>query len=169
MQRVVVAYDAYVRCRAHAQKIGSREAECMLARTNLPLDDIRYDVTITHIERPDCLYIQRVPPTDKDPGFSDDPDPTLEAAAEELQTLEEIMAKINEPDYFKKYTPLTTASEGKWALCPNWISKSCRRKFLKKMPRKMYFWQDARREWLWLEYWGFGRKKLNLGCLKNIV
>ena len=24
--------DAYVRCRAHAQKIGSREAECMLAR-----------------------------------------------------------------------------------------------------------------------------------------
>ena len=102
--------DAYVRCRAHAQKIGSREAECMLARTNLPLDDIRYDVTITHIERPDCLYIQRVPPTDKDP--------TLEAAAEELQTLEEIMAKINEPDYFKKYTPLTTASDGKWALCP---------------------------------------------------
>ena len=90
----------------------------MLARTNLPLDDIRYDVTITHIERPDCLYIQRVPPTDKDPGFSDDPDPTLEAAAEELQTLEEIMAKINEPDYFKKYTPLTTASDGKWALCP---------------------------------------------------
>ena len=110
--------DAYVRCRAHAQKIGSREAECMLARTNLPLDDIRYDVTITHIERPDCLYIQRVPPTDKDPGFSDDPDPTQEAAAEELQTLEEIMAKINEPDYFKKYTPLTTANEGKWILCP---------------------------------------------------
>ena len=112
--------DAYVRirCRAHAQKIGSREAECMLARTNLPLDDIRYDVTITHIERPDCLYIQRFPPTGKDPGFSDDADPTLEAAAEELQTLEEIMAKINEPDYFKKYTPLTTASDGKWALCP---------------------------------------------------
>ena len=71
-----------------------------------------------HLHYSDCLYIQRVPPTDKDPGFSDDPDPTLEAAAEELQTLEEIMAKINEPDYFKKYTPLTTASEGKWALCP---------------------------------------------------
>ena len=110
--------DADVRCRAQAQKIGSREAECMLARTNLPLDDIRYDVTITHIERPDCLYIQRVPPTDKDPGFSDDPDPTLEAAAEELQTLKKIMAKINEPGYFNTYDPLTTAIEGKWALCP---------------------------------------------------
>lgn len=93
--------------------ISSREAEGMLAHTELPGDDIRFDVTITHIERPDCLFIQRVPPTDKDEGFSDDPDPTLESASEELQTLEEIMAKINEPEFFKKYTPLTTASEGK--------------------------------------------------------
>lgn len=98
--------------RAHAQKISSREAECVLAHTELPVDDIRFDVTITHIERPDCLFIQRVPPTDEDEGFSDDPDPTLESASEELQALEEIMAKINEPEFFKKYPPLTTATEG---------------------------------------------------------
>lgn len=84
----------------------------MLAHTELPVDDIRFDVTITHIERPDCLFIQRVPPTDEDEGFSDDPDPTLESASEELQALEEIMAKINEPEFFKKYPPLTTATEG---------------------------------------------------------
>jgi len=98
--------------RAHAQMISSREAECVLARTELPGDGIRFDVTITHIERPDCIFIQRVPPTEVDKGFSDDPDPTLESATEELRTLEEIMAKINSADYFKKYTPLTTASEG---------------------------------------------------------
>jgi len=98
--------------RAHAQKISSREAECVPAHTELPVDDIRFDVTITHIERPDCLFIQRVPPTDEDEGFSDDPDPTLESASEELQALEEIMAKINEPEFFKKYPPLTTATEG---------------------------------------------------------
>ena len=106
--------------RAHAQMISSREAECVLARTELPGDGIRFDVTITHIERPDCIFIQRVPPTDVDRGFSDDPDPTLEGAAEELRILEEIMAKINKPDYFKKYTPLTTASEGKRRL-PFWV------------------------------------------------
>ena len=92
--------------------ISSREAECMLAHTELPGDCIRFDVTITHIERPDCLFIQRVPPTDIDEGFSNDYDPTLESASEELQSLEEIMAKINEPDFFKNYTPLTTATEG---------------------------------------------------------
>ena len=92
--------------------ISSREAECVLARTELPGDGIRFDVTITHIERPDCIFIQRVPPTEADKGFSEDPDPTLESAAEELRTLEEIMAKINSADYFKKFTPLSTASEG---------------------------------------------------------
>ena len=84
----------------------------MLAHTELPGDGIRFDVTITHIERPDCLFIQRVPPTEEARGYSDDPDPTLEDAAEELRALEEIMAKINHADYFKKYTPLATASEG---------------------------------------------------------
>lgn len=102
----------FVLDRAHAQMISSREAGCVLAHTELPGDGIRFDVTITHIERPDCIYIQRVPPTEVDKGYSDDPDPTLENAAEELRTLEEIMAKINSADYFKNYTPLTTASEG---------------------------------------------------------
>jgi len=96
--------------------ISSREAECVLARTELPGDGIRFDVTITHIERPDCIFIQRVPPTEVDQGISDDPDPTLDSATEELRTLEEIMAKINSADYFKKYTPLTTASEGELSL-----------------------------------------------------
>ena len=101
--------------------ISSREAECMLAHTELPGDGIRFDVTITHIERPDCLFIQRVPPTEIDEGFSDDPDPTLEGATEELRMLEEIMAKINNKDYFKKYTPLATASEGEdiYYFCSN--------------------------------------------------
>ena len=49
-------------------------------------------------------------------GFSNDPDPTLESAAQELRTLEEMMAKINSPDYFKNYTPLTTVSEGELSL-----------------------------------------------------
>lgn len=111
-----INYLTLVHDRAHAQMISSREAECVLARTELPGDGIRFDVTITHIERPDCIFIQRVPPTEVDKGFSDDPDPTLEDAAEELRTLEEIMAKINSADYFKKYTPLTTASEGELSL-----------------------------------------------------
>lgn len=105
--------------RAHAQKISSREAECMLAHTELPEEGIRFDVTITHIERPDCLFIQRVPPTDDDAGFSDDPDPTLERAIVELQSLEKIMARINEPDFFQNYTPLTTAAEGQGTLVEN--------------------------------------------------
>lgn len=98
--------------RVHAQKISSREAECVLAQTELPGDEIRFDVTITHIERPDCLFIQRVPPTEMDKGYADDPDPTLDDATEELRTLEEIMARINSPEYFKKYTPLATAKKG---------------------------------------------------------
>lgn len=98
--------------RAHAQKISSREAGCMLANTELPGDGIRFDVTITHIERPDCLYIQRVPPTDTDKGLSDDPDPTLLSASLELRSLEQLMEKINAPDFFKNYTPLTTATTG---------------------------------------------------------
>ena len=99
--------------RAHAQKISSREAGCMLANTELPGDGIRFDVTITHIERPDCLYIQRVPPTDTDKGLSDDPDPTLLSASLELRSLEQLMEKINAPDFFKNYTPLTTATTGR--------------------------------------------------------
>lgn len=98
--------------RAHAQMISSREAECVLVQSELPGDGIRFDVTITHIERPDCLFIQRVPPTEIDKGYADDLDPTLDVATEELRMLEEIMAKINSPDYFKKYTPLATAKEG---------------------------------------------------------
>lgn len=98
--------------RAHAQMISSREADYMLTHTDLPNDGIRFDVTITHIERPDCLYIQRVPPTDTDEGLSNEHDPTLEKAALELRSLEQLMAKINEPDFFKKYTPLTTATAG---------------------------------------------------------
>ncbi|XP_067050162.1 tudor domain-containing protein 1-like isoform X2 [Acropora muricata] len=98
--------------RAHAQMISSREADYMLTHTDLPNDGIRFDVTITHIERPDCLYIQRVPPTDTDEGLSNEHDPTLEKAAWELRSLEQLMAKINEPDFFKKYTPLTTATAG---------------------------------------------------------
>lgn len=105
--------------------ISSREAGCVLAHTELPGDGIRFDVTITHIERPDCIYIQRVPPTEVDKGYSDDPDPTLENAAEELRTLEEIMAKINSADYFKNYTPLTTASEGERRLL-FWSESGCR-------------------------------------------
>jgi len=96
--------------------ISSREAECVLARTELPGDGICFDVTITHIERPDCIFIQRVPPTEEDVGFSNDPDPTLESAAQELRTLVEMMAKINSADYFKNYTPLTTVSEGELSL-----------------------------------------------------
>lgn len=92
--------------------ISSREAECVLVQSELPGDGIRFDVTITHIERPDCLFIQRVPPTEIDKGYADDLDPTLDVATEELRMLEEIMAKINGPDYFKKYTPLATAKEG---------------------------------------------------------
>lgn len=92
--------------------ISSREADYMLTHTDLPNDGIRFDVTITHIERPDCLYIQRVPPTDTDEGLSNEHDPTLEKAALELRSLEQLMAKINEPDFFKKYNPLTTATAG---------------------------------------------------------
>lgn len=111
-----ISFSKLVHDRAHAQMISSREAECVLARTELPGDGIRFDVTITHIERPDCIFIQRVPPTEEDMGFSNDPDPTLESAAQELRTLEEMMAKINSADYFKKFTPLTTVSEGELSL-----------------------------------------------------
>ena len=100
----------YLREQAH--KISSREAECVLAQTELPEDGIRFDVTITHIEQPDCLFIQRVPPSGADMRLSDDPDPTLETATYELRMLEQMMTKINAPEYFKKYPPLSTASQG---------------------------------------------------------
>ena len=112
MSVLFVLFGFFVIFRAHAQMISSREADCMLTHTDLPNDGIRFDVTITHIEQPDCLYIQRVPPTDADEGLSNEHDPTLEKAASELRSLEQLMAKINEPDFFKKYTPLATATAG---------------------------------------------------------
>ena len=96
-----------------------------LTETQLPDLNVHFDVTITHIVEPDCLYIQRVPPSSLDPGLSQDPDPTLAMAEVNLERLEEMAIKINQPAYFKNLQPLSTAWEGKRIKTETLFIKAC--------------------------------------------
>lgn len=89
----------------------------MLSHTNLPGEGVEFDVTITQIDQPDFVYIQRVPPLGDKEGLALDEDPTLGEATAELCQLELMVQRINQPDYFKNLLPLTTASRGKFECC----------------------------------------------------
>ena len=84
----------------------------MLAHTKLPEVGVEFDLTITQIDQPDCVFIQRVPLQDGEQGLAEDEDPTMDEAAAELQQLELMAQRINQPEYFKKLLPLTTAWKG---------------------------------------------------------
>ena len=94
--------------------ISSREAENLmqLPPNELPKMGIGFDVTVTHIDEPNFVYLQRVTPSSVDPALSQDPDPTLTIAELYLTELEELAGKINQPKYFSKLAPLSSASEG---------------------------------------------------------
>lgn len=97
--------------RLQAMLIGAREADQLLASTQLPEVDMPFDVIVTHVQQPDCLFIQRSPNCEGDDVY--DIDPTLLDVEDELERLEDMQMNINKPDYFKKYEPLSHASEGK--------------------------------------------------------
>ncbi|KXJ22761.1 RING finger protein 17 [Exaiptasia diaphana] len=93
-----------------AMLIGAREADQLLPSTQLPEVDMPFDVIVTHVQQPDCLFIQRSPNCEDDDVY--DIDPTLLDVEDELERLEEMQMNINKPDYFKKYEPLSHASKG---------------------------------------------------------
>ncbi|XP_048577826.1 RING finger protein 17 isoform X3 [Nematostella vectensis] len=96
----------------HAMLISAREADSMVSRTELPQIGVTFDVTVTHVSEPDCIYIQRVPPPETDDMDIYDADPTLILAEDELERLERMAEKINGPDYFKNFEPLAAAQKG---------------------------------------------------------
>ena len=100
--------------RAQAKAITKREVNNMLTHTKLPELGVEFDVTVTQIDQPDCVFVQRVPPLEDEVGLAEDEDPTVDDAAAELQELEDMALRINRPEYFKKLLPLATAWEGKF-------------------------------------------------------
>lgn len=68
----------------------------------LPDVGVCFDVTVTQVDQPDIVYIQRYPPSLDDPLFADDAyDATAENAYVELKELEDISGLINCADFFE--------------------------------------------------------------------
>lgn len=96
--------------RLQAMLIGAREAVQILPSTHLPELNMQFDVIVTHVDQPDSLFIQRSPNCEDEDVY--DVDSTLLDVEDELERLEEMVMNMNKPDYFKKYQPLTQASNG---------------------------------------------------------
>ena len=73
------------------------------ARQSLPDVGIKFDVTVTQVDRPNLVYIQRCPPSsDGDLMLVDDSaDITAQNAYKELVLLEEISFNINSVEFFE--------------------------------------------------------------------
>ena len=72
----------------------------LISDTCLPEEGIAFDVTVTQVDTPNIVFLQRIPPTEDDQGYADDSDPTVHIANDHLLQLEDISERINTPDYF---------------------------------------------------------------------
>lgn len=69
---------------------------------DLPEVGTRFDVTVTQVDQPDIVYIQRYPPSLDDPLFADDAnDATAPNAYTELKELEDVSGLINCEGYYE--------------------------------------------------------------------
>jgi len=69
----------------------------------LPVIGVRFDVTVTQVDRPNLVFIQRCPPTDNETLLADDSiDPTASNAYSEISELEELSYKINQESFFRE-------------------------------------------------------------------
>lgn len=73
----------------------------LISDTSLPVEGIAFDVTVTQVDSPNIVFLQRIPPTKDDPGYADGIDPTIHIANDHLMQLENISEKLNSPDYFE--------------------------------------------------------------------
>lgn len=89
----------------------SAPAKSVVTDTFLPEKGVVFDVTVTQVDRPNVVFLQHIPPTEEDPGFGSDKDPTIHIANDHLIQLEAISRKINSPSYFESKPDITNVWE----------------------------------------------------------
>lgn len=81
----------------------------------LPKVGVRFDVTVTQVDQPDIIYIQRFPPSEDDPLLTNDrEDGTAEKAYDQINELENLSYLINTEGYFSKESRMPLPIIGKY-------------------------------------------------------
>ena len=66
----------------------------------LPQAGVHFDVTITQVDRPNVVFIQRLPPYEDDGPYSLDDDDTEMIAREHIDQLRRISMMMNSEEFF---------------------------------------------------------------------
>ena len=83
-------------------------------KQTLPEVGTLFDVTVTQVNQPDLIYIQRLPPLPSEPCLCDDSlDPTAMEGYAEIEMLNEISDIFNEDEFIKELKPLADPVVGK--------------------------------------------------------
>ena len=83
-------------------------------KQTLPEVGALFDVTVTQVNQPDLIYIQRLPPLPSEPCLCDDSlDPTAMEGYAEIEMLNEISDIFNEDEFIKELKPLADPVVGK--------------------------------------------------------
>lgn len=101
MKRVVVAFlfidsTSYFRI----GRLASLSLQNGYIEQTLPQAGLHFDVTVTQVDRPNVVFIQRLPPYEDDGPYSLDEDDTEMLAREHIEQLRRISVLMNSQEFF---------------------------------------------------------------------
>ena len=80
---------------------------------SLPEIGVLFDVSVTQVENPDTIFIQRYPATSEEGPFAKDEDETLDIAKDQIDELGRISVLMNSPGFFDDNSVLDVIQKGK--------------------------------------------------------
>ena len=66
----------------------------------LPQIGVHFDISVTQVEKPNVVFVQRFPSFDGEEQYANDEDDTEEIAKEHIEELNRMSALINSPEFF---------------------------------------------------------------------
>lgn len=79
----------------------------------LPQIGIHFDITVTQVERPNMVFIQRLPAFDGEACYARDEDDTEEIAKEHIDELRRMSLLLNSPEFFEDNYTIDRVNTGK--------------------------------------------------------